>query len=157
MRYTILSLLVLAGFVFAGIQATNATTVEQKQQNVNKVSEIKTMPDDAEVIIQGVIVKDLGDDMYMFQDNTGTVNIEIDEDLLENNTLTPQAIVLIEATVNKDGNITSLEAEEIDFLPVTNNNNAPANNMRKPMNNNMGQPANNNMTAPVNKVQNSTM
>ncbi|HBO49970.1 MAG TPA: hypothetical protein DD619_04200 [Alphaproteobacteria bacterium] len=70
------------------------------------------------MVIQGVIVQDLGDDNYLVKDDSGTVNIEIDEDLVQGNTITPEAEVLITATVDKEGNVTSLEAEEVQFVPA---------------------------------------
>lgn len=84
---------------------------------ISKVSDVNAMPDDAEVVIQGVIVQDLGDEHYLLKDDSGTINIEIDEDLIGGDTITPEATVLISATVDKDGDITSLDAEEIQFVP----------------------------------------
>ena len=69
-------------------------------------------------MIQGVIVQSLGDENYLVKDDSGTVTIEIDEDLVQGNTITPEAEVLITATVDQDDNVTSLEAEEVQFVPA---------------------------------------
>lgn len=117
MKNTILTLLAIGGIALFShnVMATNAAQTNNKP--VSKISDVNNLPDDAEVVIQGVIVQNLGDDNYLVKDDSGTVNIEIDEDLIEGNTITPEAMVLITATVDKDDNITSLEAEEVDFLP----------------------------------------
>ena len=117
MKHTILTLLAIGGIALFShnVMATNAAQTNNKP--VSKISDVNNLPDDAEVVIQGVIVQNLGDDNYMVKDDSGTVNIEIDEDLIEGNTITPEAMVLITATVDKDDNVTSLEAEEVDFLP----------------------------------------
>ena len=65
-----------------------------------------------------MIVQSLGDENYLVKDDSGTVNIEIDEDLVHGNTITPEAEVLITATVDQEGNVTSLEAEEVQFMPA---------------------------------------
>lgn len=117
MKHTILTLLAIGGIALFShnVMATNAAQTNNKP--VSKISDVNNLPDDAEVVIQGVIVQNLGDDNYLVKDDSGTVNIEIDEDLIEGNTITPEAMVLITATVDKDDNVTSLEAEEVDFLP----------------------------------------
>ena len=117
MKHTILTLLAIGSIALFShnVMATNAAQTNNKP--VSKISDVNNLPDDAEVVIQGVIVQNLGDDNYMVKDDSGTVNIEIDEDLIEGNTITPEAMVLITATVDKDDNVTSLEAEEVDFLP----------------------------------------
>lgn len=117
MKNTILTLLAIGGIALFShnVMATNAAQTNNKP--VSKISDVNNLPDDAEVVIQGVIVQNLGDDNYLVKDDSGTVNIEIDEDLIEDNTITPEAMVLITATVDKDDNVTSLEAEEVDFLP----------------------------------------
>ena len=117
MKHTILTLLAIGGIALFShnVMATNAAQTDNKP--VSKISDVNNLPDDAEVVIQGVIVQDLGDDNYLLKDDSGTVNIEIDEDLVQGNTITPEAMVLITATVDKDGDVTSLEAEEVEFLP----------------------------------------
>ena len=117
MKHTILTLLAIGGIALFShnVMATNAAQTNNKP--VSKISDVNNLPDDAEVVIQGVIVQNLGDDNYLVKDDSGMVNIEIDEDLIEGNTITPEAMVLITATVDKDDNVTSLEAEEVDFLP----------------------------------------
>ena len=63
-------------------------------------------------------MQNLGDENYLVKDDSGTVTIEIDEDLVHGNTITPEAEVLITATVDQEGNVTSLEAEEVQFMPA---------------------------------------
>ena len=118
MKHTILTLLTIGGIALFShnVMATNAAHTNNKP--VSKISDVKAMPDDTEVVIQGVIVQNLGDENYLVKDDSGTVNIEIDEDLVQGNTITPEAEVLITATVDQEGNVTSLDAEEIQFMPA---------------------------------------
>ena len=118
MKHTILTLLAIGGIALFShnVMATNAAHTNNKP--VSKISDVKAMPDDTEVVIQGVIVQNLGDENYLVKDDSGTVTIEIDEDLVQGNTITPEAEVLITATVDQEGNVTSLEAEEVQFVPA---------------------------------------
>lgn len=117
MKYKFLTILAAAGMFLNGAQTLAADTASHADKPVSKAAEVKNLPDDAVVYIQGYIVDNLGDDDYVFKDDSGTVNIEIDEDLIEGNTIVPDAVVFITATVDREGDITSLEAEEVDFLP----------------------------------------
>lgn len=118
MKHTILTLLAIGGIALFShnVMATNAAHTNNKP--VSKISDVKAMPDDTEVVIQGVIVQNLGDENYLVKDDSGTVTIEIDEDLVQGNTITPEAEVLITATVDQEDNVTSLDAEEIQFMPA---------------------------------------
>lgn len=132
MKHTFLSLLAICGLALLSNNAMAADAAKTETKPVSKISDVNNLPDDAEVVIQGVIVQDLGNDNYLVKDDSGTVNIEIDEDLVQGNTITPEAEVLITATVDKEGNVTSLEAEEVQFVPVdTPAAAAPANSMAK--------------------------
>lgn len=118
MKNTFLSMLAICGLALLSSNAMAANTAKTTTKPVSKISDVKAMPDDTEVVIQGVIVQNLGDDNYLVKDDSGTVNIEIDEDLVQGNTITPEAEVLITATVDQDDNVTSLEAEEVQFVPT---------------------------------------
>lgn len=118
MKNTFLSMLAICGIALFSTNVMAADTAKKTNQPISKISDVKAMPDDTEVVIQGVIVQNLGDDNYLVKDDSGTVNIEIDEDLVQGNTITPEAAVLITATVDQEGNVTSLEAEEVQFVPT---------------------------------------
>ena len=127
MKHTFLSLLAVCGLALLSNNAMAADAAKTETKPVSKISDVKAMPDDTEVVIQGVIVQNLGDEDYLVKDDSGTVNIEIDEDLVQGNTITPEAAVLITATVDQEGNVTSLEAEEVQFVPTEAvNSSAPA-------------------------------
>lgn len=118
MKHTFLNLMAICGLALLSSNAMAADTAKTTTKPVSKISDVKAMPDDTEVVIQGVIVQSLGDENYLVKDDSGTVNIEIDEDLVQGNTITLEAEVLITATVDQEGNVTSLEAEEVQFVPA---------------------------------------
>lgn len=110
--------LLLSGAAYSGMASSDSHSAEAKP--LSKISAVQNMPDDSMVYIQGYITQNLGDEMYVFQDDTGSMNIEIDDELMAGNTTSPTTIVWIAAEVNKEGDITSLEAEEIQFMPEMN-------------------------------------
>jgi uncharacterized protein YdeI (BOF family) len=121
MKFKFLSILAIIGICTINANAMDHKVPMNNDKPISKVSDIATMPDDSVVYIQGMIVQDLGDENYLFKDNTGTINIEIDEELVDNNKIVGEAMMFITATVDKDGNITTLDAEEIDIIPMNNN------------------------------------
>ena len=118
MKHTFLNLMAICGLALLSSNAMAADTAKTTTKPVSKNSDVKAMPDDTEVVIQGVLVQSMGEENYLVKDDSGTVNIEIDEDLVQGNTITPEAEVLITATVDQEGNVTSLEAEEVQFVPA---------------------------------------
>ncbi|MBP5352284.1 MAG: NirD/YgiW/YdeI family stress tolerance protein [Alphaproteobacteria bacterium] len=89
---------------------------------ISKVSEVQKMPDDSMVYVQGFIVENLGNEKYTFQDDSGMLTVEIDDDLMQNNAVMPTTMVWIAAEVDKKGNIVELDAEEIQFMPEAQTN-----------------------------------
>lgn len=63
------------------------------------VEQAKQMPDDAWVTLQGNIVKQIGDEDYVFQDNTGQINVEIDQKYWRGITINPTDLVQITGEV----------------------------------------------------------
>ena len=119
MKLKFLSIIAASAVVFGALSAAVAGTMAAPSDSkpISQVSDVNNMPEDATVYIQGYLIQNLGNEMYMFQDESGTIAIEIDDGLLASNTVAPNALVWIAAEVNKDGQVTSLEAEEIQFLP----------------------------------------
>ena len=116
----ILTILAIAGTIFLGSNA-NAANHDAKNAKISKVSDVQNMADDSTVYIQGYLVQNLGDEMYVFQDDSGKINIEIDDDLIEN-AIAPNSTVWIAATVDNDnGEPVTLEAEEIQLIPTSAN------------------------------------
>ena len=119
MKYKLLSCVVAAAVVLASSQTFAGNHGAESQKPVSKVSDVQNMADDSMVYVQGYIIQSLGNENYIFQDDSGQINVEIDDDIMNNATVTPETIVWIAATIDKDtGQPTSLEAEEIQIMPA---------------------------------------
>lgn len=94
---------------------TMSTLVEAKKYNrggfvdnrsgafeVISVEKAKDSPDDSYVVLQGYIDSTVGNEKYLFRDETGTIKIEIDDKDFRGLTVYPDDLVQISGEVDKD-------------------------------------------------------
>lgn len=74
------------------------------QSGVQTVKEALSAWDDTAVVLTGRIVRrEAGDhEKYLFQDQTGQIVVEIDDDLFMGRTVTPQTTIRLYGKVDKD-------------------------------------------------------
>ncbi|MCR1000218.1 YgiW/YdeI family stress tolerance OB fold protein [Serratia rubidaea] len=93
-----------------GFDGPGAQNVQQTQQggfsgpsaSLTTVDKVKSMNDDAWVMLQGNIEQRVGDDTYTFRDATGTLTVEIDHKRWNGQTITPKDKVQLEGKVDKE-------------------------------------------------------
>ncbi|AGB83466.1 Uncharacterized conserved protein [Serratia rubidaea] len=93
-----------------GFDGPGAQNVQQTQQggfsgpsaSLTTVDKVKSMSDDAWVMLQGNIEQRVGDDTYTFRDATGTLTVEIDHKRWNGQTITPKDKVQLEGKVDKE-------------------------------------------------------
>lgn len=118
MKNKILTLAIACSALFSALTANAASSAsDNSNKPISQVSDVKNMNDETMVYIQGYLIQNLGDEMYTFQDNSGTLTVEIDDSLMGNNMYSPTTLVWIAAEVDKEGDVVSLDAEEIQFMP----------------------------------------
>ena len=88
------SLFALIGVLFAGVASADfagpdapaATATNARggfvsgAETIVTVKQVNEMRDDVPVIIQGKIIQRMGDEKYLFEDSTGSITVEIDDD-----------------------------------------------------------------------------
>ena len=79
------------------------------------VSNAKNMPDDTMLVLRGNIIKSLGDEKYIFQDETDTITVEIDDDDWRGMTITPTDTVVLYGEVDA-GPVTEIEVTRIEMM-----------------------------------------
>ena len=82
---------------------------------VTTVKNAIELKDDSRVIVEGYIVKELKDELYLLKDASGEVEIEIDDEDFRNIKVTANDKVRITAEVDSDWSTTSLEAEYFEI------------------------------------------
>lgn len=75
-----LSLLIAAFSCLGMATAVQAGFTGPSSAEKTTVSQVKEMPDESVVILQGFIESSLGDEKYMFKDETGSIKVEIDDE-----------------------------------------------------------------------------
>lgn len=81
------------------------------EPQISTVKQAMGMADDSMVTLQGKIEKRIKKDKYVFQDATGTMTVEIDKDIWNGQTVTPQDTVTIGGELDRDGQHTKLDVE----------------------------------------------
>ncbi len=79
------------------------------------VAQALELGDDTAVVLEGKIEKSLGKEQYVFQDATGSVTVEIDDDDWRGLTVTPQNTVIIKGEVEKDMFKTEIDVDAIEI------------------------------------------
>mgnify|MGYP000009413373 FL=1 len=77
------------------------------------VEQAKNMNDDAFVILRGNIKQNVGDDIYVFTDGTGSINVEIDEDEWNGLNVGPEDVVEIRGEVDKGWSTLEIDVDRI--------------------------------------------
>ncbi|MFD1801241.1 YgiW/YdeI family stress tolerance OB fold protein [Mixta tenebrionis] len=102
------------GFVDPNAPQTKAQKEGFKQpQNVVTVKEAKEMKDDSWVTVRGHIEKRLSDDDYLFRDKTGTLSVEIDDDVWKGQSVSPTDNVELQGELDKAFNDAQLEVKQV--------------------------------------------
>ncbi|WP_392562818.1 YgiW/YdeI family stress tolerance OB fold protein [Orbus sturtevantii] len=80
------------------------------------VAQAKQLPNDSWVILKGHITKQIGKKEYLFKDDTGEVNIEIDHRRWMGQTISPDDLVEIAGEVDKDWNSFEIDVKSIKII-----------------------------------------
>ena len=119
----------VAAPVFAENHLVNANGAPAAQQNkggfkgptkskriIRDVISALNANDDTKVELTGQLTMSLGDEDYMFQDSTGEIAVEIDDDIWYGRTVTPENTIVIRGEVEKDWNSTSIDVDSLEVL-----------------------------------------
>ncbi|WP_084312123.1 YgiW/YdeI family stress tolerance OB fold protein [Desulfobulbus elongatus] len=79
------------------------TTVEQAQG----------LRDDVPVSLRGNVVQHLGGDTYLFRDGSGTIRVDIDDDVWNGQNVGPADTVKIDGTMDKDWNSVEIDVKRL--------------------------------------------
>ncbi len=77
------------------------------------VTEVMTLPDETPVVMRGYITKNMGNNIFVFEDDSGTIMLEIDEEDWNGNTVRVDDIVTVYGNVDKDTNYTEIDVNSI--------------------------------------------
>lgn len=90
----------VAAFAGSGNTANNANN---NMMEVMTVEQVRGLSDNSPVIIRGYMLRQNGENSYVFQDTTGTINLEIDEEDWGGQTISPNDYVEVWGEVDRNG------------------------------------------------------
>lgn len=83
---------------------------------IKSVKTALTLSDDTNVTLEGNIVKQLNSEMYLFQDQTGQIEIEIDKEDFNNLTITPEDNIQIVGEIESEWNSVTIDVDSIVLI-----------------------------------------
>ncbi|EGU43381.1 hypothetical protein VII00023_16155 [Vibrio ichthyoenteri ATCC 700023] len=81
--------------------------------SINSVSDALKANDDSFVILTGNITKSLGNELYLFSDKSGQIEIEIDDDNWMGVDVTPTDTVIIRGEVDSEWTTPQIDVDTI--------------------------------------------
>ncbi|ADW72715.1 YgiW/YdeI family stress tolerance OB fold protein [Rahnella aquatilis] len=83
---------------------------------LSTVKDAQTMKDDQWVMLEGFIDQRIDHDKYIFRDNTGTLNVEIDGKRWQGQNVSPKDKIRIEGKVDKDWNSVEVDVKSVKLI-----------------------------------------
>jgi uncharacterized protein (TIGR00156 family) len=105
-----LTCLIVTTTALAGFQGPGA-----KPQSVTAKA-VNQLKDDVQVTLVGKLERQIGSENYIFRDDSGTVEVEIDKKVFKNHTVTPKNQIRITGEVDKGRNATTVEVKQLEVL-----------------------------------------
>ncbi len=87
------------------------------EASVVTVKQAEEMKDDSWITVRGTLEKQIGDEDYLFRDNTGSMKVEIDHKRWEGQNVTPKDRVELTGKLDKDFNSIELDVKKVRKLP----------------------------------------
>ncbi|MDR3155346.1 MAG: YgiW/YdeI family stress tolerance OB fold protein [Deltaproteobacteria bacterium] len=82
----------------------------------NTVQQVSSMHDDSRVVLRGNIIEHLGDDDYLFQDDTGKIRVDIDNEKWAGQNVTPQDSVELRGELDRDDGGMKIEVHRVTVV-----------------------------------------
>lgn len=115
---TVTIMMGVSSIALAGNNISNTMMNHAGHSPVVTVVSAQAMPEDSKVTLQGNLSKYVEDEIYVFNDGSGEIMVEIDDDILEPTTFQPtENITLIGEVEKENGNIII----EVDQIVMPNN------------------------------------
>lgn len=109
---SVISLWVLC-IVAMSAQAQSGGFSGPDNRQIAMVSEISAMADDTNVRLVGYVVEVVGNDEYLFRDDTGTIIVEIDADEWNGIDVTPSLRVELSGEVDRERDKVEIDVDAV--------------------------------------------
>jgi uncharacterized protein (TIGR00156 family) len=106
----IFALFALTACASGGFDGPGATS------RVVSVTTVSNLGDDTKVILEGYLIKQIRDEHYIFKDNTGEIEVEIDDEDFRGAKVTPKTKLRISGEVDKDWESIKIDVDYLEIL-----------------------------------------
>ncbi len=96
--------------------AVNSTVNQGALYSPSTVKQALTLKDDTKVQLRGHVVKAIGDEKYQFRDQTGTITVDIDDDLWNGKAISATTLITISGEVDVDYQPTKRVEIDVDAV-----------------------------------------
>ncbi len=107
---------------FQGPDAPQAVATNPKggfvsgAETIVTIKQVNEMRDDVPVIVKGKIVQRMGDEKYLFEDGTGSITVEIDDDSWRGQTISPNDTVKMYGEVDRGIFTTEIDIDYVEKM-----------------------------------------
>jgi uncharacterized protein (TIGR00156 family) len=109
----------IVGFLFLSSLTLRAQIQELNHAGITTVIAAREARDGTWVALTGTILRQVGDEHYLFQDANGTMILEIDHEHWRNATVNPETILRISGEVDREWRTTEVEVERVEVGNVS--------------------------------------
>ncbi len=111
-----LTLALATGSIAAGLNGqVNTGGFKGPGIEASTVKQALTLSDDTPVVLVGQIERAVGNEKYIFKDETGSVTVDIDAEDWRGLTVTPQDTLVIEGEIDKDFFKTEIDVDTVSL------------------------------------------
>lgn len=105
-----------SGFIAPESQTQSQGGFKGPTPSQTTVAQAKTLRDDAYVVLEGNIVRQLGHELYEFRDSSGSISVDIDDKRWMGQSVSPTDKVRIEGEVDKDWNSVEIDVKNVRII-----------------------------------------
>jgi uncharacterized protein (TIGR00156 family) len=85
-------------------------------QPVKDSAAVQNAVDDRPALLEGRLMRQMGEDMFLFVDDSGDVIVEIDDDILRGGNVSPGSRVRLNGHVEKDDGSSYVEVDTLELM-----------------------------------------
>lgn len=108
--------LLIASAVLGLVVSGTAGAQYTDRMQVTSVADAKVRKDDSWVLLEGYIIERLRDEHYKFRDDTGEIEVEIDDALWKSRTVGPETKVRLHGEIDQDWRSVELDVDRIEIV-----------------------------------------
>ena len=112
-------LFITVGLFFFSTLTLWAQFQDPRHTGITTVSAAQEADDDSWVSLTGNILRQLGEERYLFQDSTGTIIVEIDHKDWRNVPVNPETTVRICGEVDRDWLTKEIDVERVEVMTAS--------------------------------------